>query len=824
MTEMETTETNWNVASSSVSVANCITFESSLSLLNDDTHQQDSSSPLLLRSPSLDSAPCDITICFTTKHELRQIYVRSTAKVYEIYTASDLQSNNEYLCTVRCGVASRDGEVLCAPNISHVDDSSRESRLENIKNEDDWVEVKVPEGPLETNSYTNSTETSQDLYEATAELNDVNPCKSVTLRLLSLQSKGCVYVDEIYIFGDPDYSTDSESQESRNESSSSSSLMAMFLPTIMQLSKTSGLGHLNAVKKEKQSFSAGDLEETQPRDSVTKTQLKGKASITDAQEVKLKDVNGGWVSPSLPCTSSEVCKLDSDRSAVPSQADTVDSTQCRVPLQAAKMDSNHSVSPSQVAPAKSNHGDSPGGNFESAFEKLVSRMDRIEQICLGFQEKMVMPMSCIEARLQHVEQQLDELTKKLQNPGPSSCGRCVPEGSFVKSDAVDYAFTSANEPEKRELHTEVHISNSANTIQMLPGLIVTAPEFPDGEDEDNASGQKMDSSCVEVKRSIDDALSSALANFLSTGSSKSTKYTKSLTVKAPDFSSEDEDDCESNNEIGNNESIHPVDCEKINHIQVLTSSDISLERGEKVDEDSKDEHTEECGQSCSMAGDQEVSVTTSSEVDHSPKTGLSNNVEDGQSREFNVYKTDDLFSSGNDISNELLDNQSASGLTTSVQEVSLATDVGKKPSHEDIIENVLGFSLASSAVDFETSLLDVKFVSQRSPVTDPLLEALVVDTPERNSQDSCVKENGNDPAPKEQEKTDGILSLMEQSDLVSVDEEEAVNPASTINTATEKDYSTLMTGPLNREEDNMPGDHKRKLDEISSSDLIWSLI
>ncbi|KAL4389860.1 hypothetical protein HN51_010807 [Arachis hypogaea] len=803
MTEMETTETNWNVASSSVSVANCVTFESSLSLLNDDNQQQASSSPLFLRSPSPDSSPCEIKICFNTKHELRQVYVRSTARVYEIYTASDLQSSNEYLCTVRCGVASRDGEILRAPNVPHVDGSHRESSEENIKNEDDWVEVKIPE-------CTNSTEISQDLFEATAELNDVSPCISVTLRLLSLQSKGCVYVDEIYIFGDPDDSTDSESQESRNGNSSSGSLMAMFLPTIMQLSKTSGLGHLNAVKKEKQSFSADDLEETQPLDSVTKTQLKGKASIVGPQEVKLKEVNGGWVAPSLPCTSSQVSKLDSDCTAVPSQADTVDSTNC--------------LAPSEVAPAKSNHGCSLGGNIERAFEQLVSRIDRIEQICLGFQEKMALPMSSIEARLQKVEQQLDTLTKKLQNPGSSSCGRCAPEGSFIESDAIDYAFTRENEPEKRELVTEVHISDSANTSQMLPGLIVTAPEFPDGEDEeDNASGQKMGSSCVEVKRSIDDALSSALANFLSTGSSKSPKYTKSLTVKAPDFSSEDEDDRESNNETANNESAHPVDCEKINHIQVLTSSNISLESGAQVDEDSKNEHTEECGQSCSMAGDQEVSVTTSSVADHNPKIGLTNNFEDGQSRELSVYKTDDLFNSGNETSNELLGNQTASGLTSVAQEGSfatVATEVGKKPSHEDIIENVLGFSIASSAVDFETSLLDVKFISQRSPVTDPLLEALLVDTPETNSQDSSGKETGDHLAHKEQEKTDGILSLEEHSNLVSVDDEEAVNPTGTSDAAVEKDYSPLMTGPVNREDDNVPGDHKRKLDEISASSLI----
>jgi hypothetical protein len=35
-------------------------------------------------------------------------------------------------------------------------------------------------------------------------------CMSLTLRLLSLQSQGCVYVEEVYVFADPVDSADSE--------------------------------------------------------------------------------------------------------------------------------------------------------------------------------------------------------------------------------------------------------------------------------------------------------------------------------------------------------------------------------------------------------------------------------------------------------------------------------------------------------------------------------------------------------------------------------------------------------------------------------------
>lgn len=82
-----------------------------------------------------------------------QVYVRSTARVYEIYSEPNLQSSNEYLCTVRCGIASRDGDMLRALNIeeivsSHIKGFNKELAEENIKNEEDWVDVKVPDSPV----------------------------------------------------------------------------------------------------------------------------------------------------------------------------------------------------------------------------------------------------------------------------------------------------------------------------------------------------------------------------------------------------------------------------------------------------------------------------------------------------------------------------------------------------------------------------------------------------------------------------------------------------------------------------------------------------
>lgn len=71
-----------------------------------------------------------------------------------------MQSGNEYLCTVRCGIADRDEEVLHTGDNEEVrstnsngslkDPSEENSRNGNGLNtsEDDWIEVKVPDTHL----------------------------------------------------------------------------------------------------------------------------------------------------------------------------------------------------------------------------------------------------------------------------------------------------------------------------------------------------------------------------------------------------------------------------------------------------------------------------------------------------------------------------------------------------------------------------------------------------------------------------------------------------------------------------------------------------
>uniref|UniRef100_A0A2P2JL64 Uncharacterized protein MANES_10G141000 n=1 Tax=Rhizophora mucronata TaxID=61149 RepID=A0A2P2JL64_RHIMU len=169
----------WTVAGGSL--LSSVTFESSLCTIDDDTdnnHDRSSAvdstakSPLVLCPSSPDATPCEIIITFAQKHEVRQVYIRSTARVCEIYYAPEMHSGNEYLCTVRCGIAARGEEVLCAPEtdetiLTHLrgfteepSEGKQQSGCKLTTNEDDWVEVKVPITSLAVNSNSSLTSNS----------------------------------------------------------------------------------------------------------------------------------------------------------------------------------------------------------------------------------------------------------------------------------------------------------------------------------------------------------------------------------------------------------------------------------------------------------------------------------------------------------------------------------------------------------------------------------------------------------------------------------------------------------------------------------------
>ncbi|KAI5576533.1 hypothetical protein BDE02_09G051400 [Populus trichocarpa] len=530
-----TAATNWTIAAGSL--VNSLTFESSLPLISDeDNNDHDqispddskSKSPLIIYAPTPDSAPCEITINFAQKHEVRQVYVRSTARVYEIYYAPELQSSSEYLCTVCCGIAARNEEVQHATNIeeavlAHARSSTQELAEEKLRNgrsltpnENDWFEVKVLDSPpvinrnssSPSNSDINPKRNSQDLYEAAAEITDAKPSTSLTLRLLSLQNKGYVSVDEVYVFGDPVDTSSLDNQVGLMENYAGNSPMAMLVPAFFQLSKTKGIGggedKYNIDTRERQELQEIGSKEAVPVDVEKKIQ----------EEVRLHKVVG----PTSKPVQHEILQVSNTES---------------------KSDISH------------NH-------FQGVLDQLVSRVNRIEDLFLRFEESMLKPINSIDVRLQRVEHQLDVLTKKTENSAPVSCTRIsAPEfscsesetSSFYNSGSGDIGYMAC---ETNKSHSPSPLTSiladatpvSVNDTNLQPGLVVTAPEFSnyDDEVEDHAVESVKESPKVKQKHamSTDDAFAYALAGFLSSTSMRSQKYSQTFAFKAPDFPSEEE--------------------------------------------------------------------------------------------------------------------------------------------------------------------------------------------------------------------------------------------------------------------------------------------
>lgn len=88
------------------------------------------------------------------------MYVRSTARIYEIYYTTDPKdSSKDYLCTVRCGPAVKEPLPSAEESMPQwsSDASTSEKHEHETKSvsssidEDSWVDVKIPELHVEKN-------------------------------------------------------------------------------------------------------------------------------------------------------------------------------------------------------------------------------------------------------------------------------------------------------------------------------------------------------------------------------------------------------------------------------------------------------------------------------------------------------------------------------------------------------------------------------------------------------------------------------------------------------------------------------------------------
>ncbi|XP_024025806.1 uncharacterized protein LOC21395713 isoform X2 [Morus notabilis] len=768
--------TNWTAVHGTL--VNTITFDSSLSPIDGHDETIDLNSvanrPLILRPYALDAGPCEITVTFTQKHEVQQIYVKSTARVYEIYYESDLQSGKEYLCTVRCGIAARDvdSEEALSPNLKGAHDNPLQENLRNDGNrtssEDEWVDVRVPDGKKD-NSLPLMT---QDYYEATAQISDAHPCRSLTIRLLSVQSKDSVYIDEVYVFADPVDSTDSENQANKMENSSGNPLMAMLLPTLLQMSKTKGISAIRTQDKHTseasrtQNFIESTSEATCSTNCATKIQQERNSSIAHHGKMELQDVNTAGTNASQLQRPPQVSLGESKADSLP-----------------------------------------PNDRVERALDQLFSRMGRIEDLFLRFEDNLLKPISSIEARLLRVEQQLEVLTNKQKDCEPRLYSRfCAPNFSSVQSDSNSFYHSETDYPRCEEFGSNIKsfhydaqtmntqtnqaddVSDSVNTTQLLPSLVVTAPEFLNFDDEEeNQESDRITESSADKPRNaitVDDALASALAGFVSSISSQPQNHIPSLSVKAPEFSNEEED-----TEVGAEASprdqheIRTDGAENING-SLSHASCLSLDGKKKVEKSLNDDPSEataeEVGgryQQFEGGEDDQPSgrpINKNDEQADDDKAGAQNfeRAVEIEGAEVSTEANSGLVHNKTDVQYQWFLNQTdATGShTTKNDATSIADSITEAENtkaesdnkDQGILRNILESSCTTaSVVDFESPVLDVKFISQSSHSSNFTLEALLSDSPESKFEGATCAEESHSTTPSD-----------EHGDLISVEDGE----------------------------------------------------
>lgn len=653
----------------------------------------------------------------------------------------------------------------------------------------------------------------QDFYEATAQITDANPCVSLTLRLLSLQSKERVYVDEIYVFADPVDSSDSENQVVQVENSAGSSLMTMLLPTLLQLSKTKGATQSQDKQTsdawKKQNLQSVRLEATDSTTIASKVQQQEKPYVSDPTTITAKVQQEE--KPSIS-GHQEVEFQDFNKASVGTAQ-----------LQ----------NPSQVPLSQSDFP--PNNHVERSLDQLFSQMGRIEGICLRLEENLLKPINSIEARLQRVEQQLEVLTNKPKNSGFSSCSRfCAPNFSCIESDSTSFCNSGGDYPHceefesnkkegdneefesnKKDIHSDTlstpadDMSDSVKATDWLPSLVITAPEFSncDDEEENNASNGAMDSLVDKPRQAltIDDALASALAGFVSSVSMQSENYAQSLSVETLEVSNEEDGivgkraslkvQCEISTD--GTESTDDSPPSRVLNLSSLESEGIeviclNLENSDKI-AGVHGQYLPYEGGDIDEPWGSHVNNNDDQIQTHHGMVGTEETENEEVSSEIrNITVPDETY-----IQSQILINQTDVDSNTIQEDVTASTDstaaaeVTEEGSDRDILRNMFEFSQAASVVDFEVPVLDVKFVSQDSCTGYIPLEALLSDLPKSKSESSG-------------EESVDVSPSGEHGSLIFVEDGESVGPAAIDNFSVDLDYCSLQE-PLSMEDETVVG-------------------
>ncbi|KAJ8513620.1 hypothetical protein OPV22_004054 [Ensete ventricosum] len=560
--------TNWTVAGGSPHDA--VSFETSE---EDAPTAPTISTPLILLRPPAEAAaeeedrgflPCEVTVCLNGKYEIHRIYARSTARVYEVYFATDKQNKcKEYLCTVRCGVASEEVTPLssdvasleCENGSYATSDKQDKMSLadSNSSNEDGWVEVKIPDTPshdhkinvLSTKIDGNSNTDCQIYYEATADIVDASPCMSVTLRFLSLKTKTCVHVSEIYIYADPVESDTPCAPVSMGENFGGNSLLAMFMPSLLQLSKSgsstqdnffgaSALHKYQYGVQKKAELVSSDMAVVMPQEAIS-----DKVDCTlglDHKQYQLKPENTFSTSDQriadqkvLSCSVDQKLDQVHDHSEIKPENMQLGSNQKiteREPSSSTSIQETENVQSTysekqiglvHMSESSAQEEYKSGDRIEKVLDELVLRVTRIEAFCSRFEESLLKPLSCIETRLQNLERLFH--TAGGQFPREGACTRISapefssdlendslnPSPALGDNDKDDTVLHDPPLPVDAMLHPSLPASGVTGSVpdsRIYPGLVRKAPEFSNEDYEclKYDAGLASDASCSRDKK------------------------------------------------------------------------------------------------------------------------------------------------------------------------------------------------------------------------------------------------------------------------------------------------------------------------------------
>ncbi|RLM86677.1 uncharacterized protein C2845_PM04G29800 [Panicum miliaceum] len=502
-----------------------------------------------------DAPPCEVTVSFRGKYEIHWVYVRSTARIYELYHSTDAKgTSKDYLCTVRCGLAVKEPHPCGEESMSQwtggaPTSDKREQETKSVSSssdEESWVDVNIPESPTgnntpeaqERNAIRICQENTLAHYEATAEMTDVSPCVSLTVRLLSLQSKTSVHIEEICIFADPVESTNDNSVTGPGNMGDSS-LMAMLVPGLMQMSKSRNL------KIDERYFSDGSrtqltqdraMKESNPSEKIM--QETGLSSTGNHKpsgiESVINSADSGTVS-NEKSNQGEFQLKDTNSLPLPLPVQTTESTQAPSVKDQQASGAGHLANPLVNEFTPYNH------NIERKLDTLLSKVEKMELYCSRFEDSMIKPLGSIEARLQRLEEQFSSFSVEMQSLQGSSAVRSASDGISNMTNSQEEACAPAavtdrklglafRAPDFSSDDSHSYNATSENQVNIrgsnvLPRLPVKVPDFiaqPELTGGDVHDGPSSPVYCAPT-------------------SEKERKISPGLVVKVPEFLDDDDD-------------------------------------------------------------------------------------------------------------------------------------------------------------------------------------------------------------------------------------------------------------------------------------------